>query len=110
MPEELVPREIILQHKEEFIIIAQEVLSEGLSSENLELYNDLMWEIQSIEASVDCPNMNEYTVYWVIGGEGFLKCPLRTTQKSDEERSCAEVDCPRFNTCELTKGILDKYM
>jgi hypothetical protein len=108
MPEELAPREIIIQHKEDFIIIAQEVLSEGLSSDNLELYNDLMWQIQSIEASVDCPNMDEYTVYWVLRG-GFDNCPLRTTQESYEERSCAEVDCPRFNTCELTKGIMDKY-
>jgi hypothetical protein len=108
MPEELAPREIIIQHKEDFIIIAQELLSEGLYSENLELYNDLMWQIQFIEVSVDCPNMDEYTVYWVLRG-GFDNCPLRTIQKSDEERSCAEVDCPRFNTCELTKGIMDKY-
>ena len=48
-------------------IIAQELLKEGLSSENLGLYNDLMWQIQSIEASVDCPNMDEFTVYWVLG-------------------------------------------
>jgi hypothetical protein len=108
MPEELAPREIIIQHKDDFIIIAQELLSEGLYSENLELYNDLMWQIQSIEASVDCPNMDEYTVYWVLRG-GFDDCPLRMIQKSDEERLCAEVDCPRFNTCELTKGIMDKY-
>ena len=108
MTEELTPRETIIQHKDDFIIIAQEVLSEGLTSENLKLYNDLMWEIQSIEASVDCPNMDEYTVYWVFRG-GFDDCPLRTTQKSEEERACAEVDCPRFNTCELTKGIMDKY-
>jgi hypothetical protein len=109
MPKELAPREIIIQHKDDFIIIAQELLSERLSSGNLELYNDLVWQIQSIEASVDCPNMDEYTVYWVLG-EGFLKCPLRTTQESDEERLCAEVDCPRFNKCELTKGIFDKYV
>jgi hypothetical protein len=109
MPEELAPREIIIKHKDDFIIIAQEVLSEGLSSDNLKLYNDLMWEIQSIEASVDCPNMDEYTVYWVLRG-GFDNCPLKTTQKSDEERSCAEVDYPRFNSCELTKGIFDKYV
>ena len=68
MTEELTPRETIIQHKDDFIIIAQEVLSEGLSSDNLKLYNDLMWEIQSIEASVDCPNMDEYTVYWVFRG------------------------------------------
>ena len=108
MPEELAPREIIIQHKEDFNIIAQELLSEGLSSENLELYNDLVWQIQSIEASVDCPNMDEYTVYWVLTG-GFDNCPLRTIQELYEERLCAEVDCPRFNSCELTKGILDKY-
>jgi hypothetical protein len=110
MSEELTPREIILQDKEDFIIIAQELLKEGLSSENLGLYDDLMWEIQSIEASLDCPNMDEFTMFWVIGREGFLRCPLRTTRKSGEERSCAEVDCPRFNTCKLTKGILDKCM
>jgi hypothetical protein len=109
MPEELAPREIIIQQKKDFIIIAQEVLSEGFYSENLDLYNDLMWQIQSIEASVDCPNMDEYTVYWVLKG-GFDNCTLRTIQKSDEERSCAEVDCPRFNSCELTKGIFDKYV
>ena len=109
MNEELTPREIIIQHKEDFIVIAQEVLAEGLSSDNLKLYNDLMWQIQSIEASVDCPNMDEFTVYWVLRG-GFDNCPLRTTQKPDEERSCAEVDCPRFNSCELTKGIFDKYL
>ena len=57
MTEGLTPREIIIQHKEDFIIIAQELRSEGLSSENLELYNDLMWQIQSIEASVDCQGM-----------------------------------------------------
>jgi hypothetical protein len=108
MTEKLTPKEILIKHKEDFIIIAQEVLSEGLSSENLVLYNDLMWEIQSIEVSVNCPNMDEFTVYWVLGG-GFSNCPLRTIQKSDEERSCAEVDCPRFNTCELTKGIMNKY-
>jgi hypothetical protein len=108
MPEELAPREIIIQHKEDFIIIAQELLSEGLSAENLVLYNDLMWEIQSIEASMDCPNMDEYTMYWVLRG-GFDNCPLRLVNESEEERSCTEVDCPRFNNCELTKGILDKY-
>jgi hypothetical protein len=110
MPEELTPTEIITQHEEDFKKIAQELLTERPSSENLELVNDLMWQIQSIEASLDCPNMDEFTVYWVIAREGFLKCPLRTTQKSSVNRSCVEVDCPRFNSCELTKGILDKYM
>lgn len=107
MPEDLAPREIISQQKEDFKIIAQELLSEGLSSNDLDLYNDLLWEIQSIEASVDCPNMDEFTVYWILRG-GFDDCPLRTTQ-SDEKRSCCEVDCPRFNTCELTKGIFNQY-
>lgn len=109
MPECSDPRGIITQHKKDFITIAQEVLTEGLSSEKLELYNDLMWEIQSIEACVDCSGVDEFTAYWVLRG-GFDNCPLRLTKKPDEERLCVEVDCPRFNTCELTRGILDKYI
>ena len=108
MLEELTPREIISQHKEDFTIIALELLTEGLSPENMRLYKDLTWQIQSIEGGLDCADLDVYAVYWVFG-EGFLKCPLRMTQQSDEERSCVEVDCPRFNSCELTKGILDKY-
>jgi hypothetical protein len=49
MTEELTPGGIILLHKEDLIIIAQELLSEGLSSENLDTYNDLIWWIKSIE-------------------------------------------------------------
>jgi hypothetical protein len=109
MPEELTPKEIIIQHKEDFKIIAQELLSEGLSSENLELYEDLVWQVKSIEAGMNCPTMDEYTVYWVLTG-GFDNCSLRLVEGSDKERLCVQVDCPRFNSCELTKGILDKYI
>ena len=108
MTEKLTPKEILARHKDDFIIIAQELLSEGLSK-NLEVYDHLMWQIKSIEASIECQGMDDFSVYWVLGG-GFDNCPIRLVNGSDEESSCAEVDCPRFNTCELTKGILDKYM
>jgi hypothetical protein len=108
MTEELTPGETILLHKEDLIIISQELLSEGLSSENMVLYNDLIWWIKSIENIEDYQGVDDYTVLWVLDC-GFNRCPLRHTDNSDEEMACAEVDCPRFNTCELTKGIMDKY-
>jgi hypothetical protein len=109
LTEELTPREKIIKHKEDLIIIAQELLSEGLSSENMVLYNDLIWWIKSIENIEDYQGVDDYTVQWVLGC-GFDKCPLKNVEELDEERSCAEVDCPRFNKCDLTKGILDKYV
>ena len=109
MPEELTPRETILQHKEDLIIIAPELLSDRLSSKNLDAYNDLIWWIKSIENIEDYREADDYTVLWVLDC-GFNKCPLKNAENLDKERSCAEVDCPRFNTCDLTKGIFDKYM
>jgi hypothetical protein len=106
---ELTPRETILQHKEDLIIIAQELQSEGLSAENLVAYNDLIWWIKSIENIEDYRGLDDYTVLWVLDC-GFNKCPLRHIENLDSNKSCAEVDCPRFNKCELTKGIFDKYM
>jgi hypothetical protein len=108
MTEELTPRETILQHKEDLIIIAQELLSEGLSSENLYAYNDLIWWIKSIENIEDYQGVDDYTVLWVLDC-GFNKCPLKNAENLNSNKSCAEVDCPRFNTCELTKGIMNKY-
>ena len=108
MAEELTPRETILQHKEDLIIIAQELLSEGLSPENMDTYNDLTWWIKSIETIEDYRGVDDYSVLWVLDC-GFNKCPLKNAENLDKERSCAEVDCPRFNQCELTKGIMDKY-
>jgi hypothetical protein len=109
MTEGLTPRETIIQHKEDLVIIAQELQSEGLSPENLVAYNDLIWWIKSIENIEDYQGADEYTLRWVLDC-GFNKCPLRQIDNSDEERSCAEVDCPRFNKCDLTKGIFDKYV
>jgi len=109
MTEERIPREIILQHKEDLIIIAQELLSEGLSSKNLDTYNDLIWWIKSIENIEDYQGIDDYTLLWVLEC-GFNKCPLKNAENLDKEKSCAEVDCPRFNKCELTKGLLNKYM
>ena len=104
---ELTPRETILQHKEDLISIAQELHSEGLSSETLGTYNDLIWWIKSIENIEDYQGVDEYTLRWVLNC-GFDKCLLKQSNRS-EESSCIEVDCPRFNKCELTKGIFDKY-
>jgi len=109
MTTELTPRETILQHKEDLIIIAQELLSDRLSSKNLDAYNDLIWWIRSIENIEDYREADDYTVLWVLDC-GFNECPLKNAENLDKERSCAEVDCPRFNTCDLTKGIFDKYM
>jgi hypothetical protein len=109
MTKELSPRETIIQHKEDLIVIAQELKSEGLSTENLVTYNDLIWWIKSIENIEDYQGVDEYTLRWVLDC-GFDKCPLRQTDNLYETRPCAEVDCPRFNKCELTKGIFDKYI
>jgi len=107
--DEETPRQMIIGHQEDLTAMAQDLLSDFFPRETLEEYNDLMWQIRSIEASVDCQNMNEDTVHWVLRGR-FLKCPLRPNQNSSKEKLCVEVDCPRFNSCELTLGILDKYL
>ena len=102
MTTELTPRETILQHKEDLIIIAQELLSDRLSSKNLDAYNDLIWWIKSIENIEDYRGVDDYTVLWVLDC-GFNKCQLKQTNNTDVKGLCAEVDCPRFNQCELTK-------
>ena len=106
--EEIKPREILAQHRDDLIVFVEELLSDWLPSEELEEYNDLMWQIKSIEACVGRQGLDEDSVFWVLG-EGFKRCPLKRGKDLDGERLCVEVDCPRFNTCELTKGILDKY-
>ena len=108
LAEELTPGETIIQHKEDLKIIAQDLQSEGLSPENLAVYNDLIWWIKSIENIEDYHGVDEYSLRWVLDC-GFDKCLLNQPYSS-EERSCAEVDCPRFNKCKLTKGIFDKYL
>jgi hypothetical protein len=108
LTEELTPRETILQHKEDLIIIAKELESEGLDFENSETYTDLIWGIKSIENIEDYRGVDEYTLWWVLDC-GFDKCPLKQPNNS-EENSCVEVDCPRFNKCEVTRGILEKYV
>jgi hypothetical protein len=106
---QLTPRETITQHKEDLTKISHELQSEELTSENLRTINDLIWWIKSIENIEDYQRADDYTVQWILDC-GFNKCPLRQTRNSDENRLCVEVDCPRFNKCELTRGILDKYM
>lgn len=108
MTEELTPREAIIQHKEDLIIIAQELQSEELSPEKLAAYDDLIWWTKSIENIEDYQGVDEYTLRWVLDC-GFDKCPLKQSNNS-KKSSCSEVDCPRFNKCDLTKGILDKYL
>jgi hypothetical protein len=62
MTEELTPREKIIQHKEDLTIISQELLSEGLTFENVDTYNDLIWWIKSIENIEDYRGVDNDTV------------------------------------------------
>jgi hypothetical protein len=62
MTEELTPRERIIQHKEDLTIISQELLSEGLTFENVDTYNDLIWWIKSIENIEDYRGVDNDTV------------------------------------------------
>jgi hypothetical protein len=107
MPKEETALQTIRKQKDNYKNIIEELNKEYPSPENDELRDNLMWQIQSIEASMNCTNIDEYTVYWVLRG-GFDRCPLRLTEL-DNNRSCVEVDCPRFDDCELTLGVLDRH-
>ena len=76
MTENQTPKEILTQHKDDLIVIVQELLSNCLSSDKLEEYNSLMWQIKSIKASIVCQGMDDFSVFWVWVCVGFVAIVL----------------------------------